>query len=111
MRPDPLRLELSLTGCGSGSDDSGAVSVYSWRQEDIEGYLVAAAGWGNLCVRIFLPLMRPALGPVAIVSAVSGWNEFFFPLVLIRSEENRTLPLGLATMARQFIDDMTEGTR
>ncbi|WP_152360984.1 carbohydrate ABC transporter permease [Microlunatus speluncae] len=105
-----------------------------------EAALVDGAGWGNIYLRIFLPLMRPALGTVAIVSAVSVWNEFFFPLVLIRSEENRTLPLGLATvmaefrtewallfagltiaaipiivlfvlMARQFIDGMTEGTR
>ncbi|WP_152360986.1 ABC transporter substrate-binding protein [Microlunatus speluncae] len=29
---------LSLTGCGSSSDDDGAISVYSWRQEDTEGY-------------------------------------------------------------------------
>lgn len=105
-----------------------------------EAALVDGAGWGNIYLRIFLPLMRPALGTVAIVSAVSVWNEFFFPLVLIRSDEKRTLPLGLATvmaefrtewallfagltiaaipiivlfvlMARQFIDGMTEGTR
>lgn len=105
-----------------------------------EAALVDGAGWGSIFLRIFLPLMRPALGTVAIVSSVSVWNEFFFPLVLIRSEEHRTLPLGLATvmaefrtewallfagltiavipvvvifvlMARQFIDGMTEGTR
>lgn len=105
-----------------------------------EAALVDGAGWRTIYLRVFLPLMRPAIGTVAIVSAVSIWNEFFFPLVLIRSEEKRTLPLGLATvmaefrtewsllfagltiaavpiivlfvlMARQFIDGMTEGTR
>jgi len=105
-----------------------------------EAALVDGAGWRNVFLQMFLPLMRPALGTVAIVTAVSIWNEFFFPLVLIRSEEMRTLPLGLATvmaefrtewsllfagltiavlpvivlfvaMARQFIDGMTEGTR
>ena len=105
-----------------------------------EAALVDGAGLWSLFRRIFLPLMRPAIGTVSIVSAVSIWNEFFFPLVFIRSEEKRTLPLGLATvmaefrtewallfagltiaaipiivlfvlMARQFIDGMTEGTR
>lgn len=105
-----------------------------------EAALVDGAGWRTIYTRVFLPLMRPAIGTVAIVSAVSIWNEFFFPLVLIRSEEKRTLPLGLSTvmaefrtewsllfagltiaavpiivlfvlMARQFIDGMTEGTR
>lgn len=105
-----------------------------------EAALVDGAGWRSIYLRIFLPLMRPALGTVAIVSAVSIWNEFFFPLVLIRSENMRTLPLGLTTvmaefrtewallfagisisaipviilfiaMSRQFMDGMTEGTR
>jgi raffinose/stachyose/melibiose transport system permease protein len=105
-----------------------------------EAALVDGAGWRTIFTRIFLPLMRPALGTVAIVTAVSIWNEFFFPLVMIRSDEKRTLPLGLATvmaefrtewallfagltiaaipiivlfvaMSRQFIDGMVEGTR
>jgi len=105
-----------------------------------EAALVDGASWGKIYTSVFLPLMRPALGTVAIVTSVSIWNEFFFPLVMIRSEGKRTLPLGLSTvmaefrtewallfagltiaaipivilfvtMSRQFIDGMVEGTR
>ena len=42
-----------------------------------------------------LPPIRPALATVAIFNFIPWWNDFFFPLIFIRSEAFKTLPLGL----------------
>ena len=44
---------------------------------------------------IMLPLIKPALGAVAIFSFVSHWNNFFGPLIYLSSQKKYTLALGL----------------
>lgn len=61
---------------------------------------------GGSHVRIFativLPLVRPALATLAIFAFMGSWNSFLWPLVVIRSPELMTLPLGLSTLHGQF---------
>jgi len=45
--------------------------------------------------RIILPMSKPVLGAVAIFSFVFHWNDFFFPLIYLNSQENYTLAIGL----------------
>ncbi|WP_333834822.1 carbohydrate ABC transporter permease [Rubrimonas sp.] len=45
---------------------------------------------------IILPLARPALGTVAILIFIASWNSFIWPLVMMRSEDMFTLPVGIA---------------
>lgn len=52
--------------------------------------------------QIVLPLVRPALATVAVFAFMASWNSFLWPLVIIRSPEFMTLPLGLATLQGQF---------
>ena len=52
--------------------------------------------------RIVVPLAKPGLAAVAILSMIQSWNEFMFALVLTAGV-NRTLPAGIAT----FIDEFT----
>jgi multiple sugar transport system permease protein len=45
--------------------------------------------------RIYLPLARPILAALGILAFVWSWNDYEGPLVLLTSEHNYTLPLGL----------------
>ena len=60
-------------------------------------------------LRIFrsfiLPLSRPALATVAIVQAAPIWNDFFYPLVLLRDKDRYTLPIGLTEFFSQYQSD------
>ncbi|WP_207782622.1 carbohydrate ABC transporter permease [Phytoactinopolyspora limicola] len=67
-----------------------------------EAAMVDGANAWQVYWRVAMPMMRPALATVAIVSIVSMWNEFFFPLVFIRSDELRTIPLGMLTIVGEF---------
>ncbi len=63
------------------------------------------SGWG-LFQHIVIPLIRPSLGTVAILTFLPAWNDFFFPLVFIKTNEMMTLPLGVATLFGQFSQDL-----
>jgi raffinose/stachyose/melibiose transport system permease protein len=54
-----------------------------------------------------LPLARPAMATVAIFNLVNIWNDLWFPLILIRSESQRTLMLGVTRLFGQFQTDWT----
>ncbi|MEZ4670180.1 MAG: carbohydrate ABC transporter permease [Anaerolineae bacterium] len=55
--------------------------------------------------RVMLPLVRPALATVAIFQFVPLWNDFFFPLVLLRSTDKWTLPVGMTRFFGEFQTD------
>jgi len=51
--------------------------------------------------RIVLPVIKPALGALAIYAFLLSWNNFFLPLIFVRSPEMFTLPVGLAAFVGQ----------
>jgi raffinose/stachyose/melibiose transport system permease protein len=54
---------------------------------------------------ILLPLSRPILSTVAVLAIVASWNQFLLPLVMISSEPNWTLPLGVTNFSTQYTTD------
>jgi len=60
-----------------------------------------ASEW-RVMMQIMLPLARPAMVIVAIQNAVPIWNDFFFPLILITSDDLKTLPQGLTVFMGEF---------
>ena len=67
-----------------------------------EAATLDGAGHLRIFATIVVPLVRPALATLAVFAFMSSWNSFLWPLVVIRSPELMTLPLGLATLRGQF---------
>lgn len=61
--------------------------------------------WGALW-RVLLPVVRPALLTLVVLLFVWTWNDFLLALVLVTSEELRTLPLGLAFFQGRYSMDI-----
>ncbi|MEU8825654.1 carbohydrate ABC transporter permease [Streptomyces sp. NPDC048636] len=65
------------------------------------------AAWIDGCsrlgvlLRIVLPLSRPALATVAVLTFLSTWNDLSWPLIAIHHEPQYTLQLGLTTFQGQ----------
>jgi ABC-type glycerol-3-phosphate transport system permease component len=81
---------------------SGAFYIFLFRQffQTIHRELDDAAkidGCGLLGIFwwIMVPLSRPVLITVAILSFLAHWNSFLWPLILLKSEENYTVMIGL----------------
>lgn len=76
--------------------------LVSLPREVEEAALVDGAGYFSIVFRIVVPLARPALATVAVVSFVGIWNEFLFANLLTPSLENQNVQLALAGFQSQF---------
>lgn len=56
----------------------------------------------QILLRIIIPLTAPGLASVAIFAFITSWTEYMFSSVLIISEQNRTVPVGLAGIVGQY---------
>jgi raffinose/stachyose/melibiose transport system permease protein len=65
-----------------------------------------ASDW-RIFFRLVLPLSLPALVTVAILDAVSTWNEFLFALIVLNSDQSKTIPVGLLNFQGQFASNNT----
>ncbi|QTM98045.1 ABC transporter permease subunit [Sediminibacillus dalangtanensis] len=52
--------------------------------------------------KIMLPLMGPSLAAMAILQGLASWNNFLWPLLVLRSNDMFTLPIGLATLLTPY---------
>jgi multiple sugar transport system permease protein len=92
---------------------AGAFGVFLMRQfmmgipdELLEAARVDGATEWYLFWRIVMPLSGPALATLGILTFMSSWNMFTWPLVVATSENMYTLPVALATFSRgQFSSD------
>lgn len=85
---------------------ASAFGIFLMRQfvtASIPKDLIEAArmdGCGELGVfwRIVLPLLKPALGTLGLITFIASWNNFIGPLIVMRSPEMYTLPLALRSL-------------
>ena len=52
--------------------------------------------------KIILPLVVPGIAAVAIFVLINGWNEYLFASTFMKSYENWTLPIGIASFSGQY---------
>jgi multiple sugar transport system permease protein len=48
--------------------------------------------------RIVVPLLRPAMGTLGLITFIASWNNFIGPLIVMRSPDMYTLPLALRSL-------------
>ena len=61
------------------------------------GRIDGASEWG-LFLRIGIPLSRGALSILSVLVFLTAWNDYLWPLIVLRTPEKFTYPLGLATL-------------
>ncbi len=57
-----------------------------------------ATPW-QIIVKVFLPLMWPALVATSLLAFIAAWNEFLFALTFTLSNEQRTVPVAIALIS------------
>ena len=54
---------------------------------------------------ILMPIIRPSLATVAIITFVNSWNDFFWPSLMLHTRTNMTLQVGLVALQGMFASD------
>ena len=55
--------------------------------------------------RVALPLARPALATLAVITFLASWNDFLWPLLILQQADLMTLPPGLATLQGAYTSE------
>ena len=71
--------------------------------ELLESALVDGCGYVRFFLWITLPLSRPILATVAVISFVVSWNNFLLPLVVLNTADKYPWTLGLMDYQGEFI--------
>ncbi len=64
----------------------------------IEAARMDGCGEIGIYARIVLPLLKPALGTLGLITFIASWNNFMGPLIVMRSPDMYTLPLALRSL-------------
>lgn len=88
----------------------GALNIFLIRQffmqipRDLdEAALIDGASHFTIWRKIYLPLSRPVMVTVALLTILTTWNDFLGPLIYLTSPRNYTLALGLNMFQGLFI--------
>jgi multiple sugar transport system permease protein len=91
---------------------AGAFGVFFLRQffvslpvELEEAAVLDGANRWQIFVRVILPLSMPALATLALLSFLTNWNDFLWPLYVLFSPDRLTLQPGLSTLQSAFTTD------
>ena len=87
----------------------GASTIFFFRQYMIglpkelldAGRIDGATEYG-ICVKIMLPITKPAFASMAILCSMGAWNNMLWPLMVFRSAEKFTLPIGLNSLLTPY---------
>jgi multiple sugar transport system permease protein len=93
---------------------AGAFGVFFLRQfflslpaELEEAALIDGANRFQIFTRIILPLSKAPLATLAVLSFLTNWNDFLWPVYVLFSPQNLTLPPGLKTLQGAYTTDYT----
>ncbi|MFF2845357.1 carbohydrate ABC transporter permease [Streptomyces sp. NPDC058001] len=85
---------------------AGALGVFLMRQfmqsipdELLEAARMDGASEWYIFWRIVMPLVKPALATLTIITFLASWNNFVWPLIATNDPDKYTLPVALATFA------------
>lgn len=62
----------------------------------IEAARLDGASWWRIYYQVVMPLCRPAISAVAILTFIASWNAFLWPLLVLTQTKSQTIPVGLS---------------
>ncbi|MGS0686318.1 carbohydrate ABC transporter permease [Nakamurella sp. GG22] len=91
---------------------AGAFGVFFLRQfflalpvELEEAAMIDGAGKWRTFLTVIIPLSKPALATLALLTFLANWNDFLWPLYVLFSPERLTIQPGLSTLQSAYTTD------
>ena len=87
----------------------GASTIFFFKQymsglpkELLDAGRIDGATEFGICIKIMLPITKPAFAAMAILSSMGAWNSMLWPLLVFRDASKFTLPIGLNTLLTPY---------
>jgi multiple sugar transport system permease protein len=69
--------------------------------EVLEAARIDGAGEWRILRSVVLPMSKPVLAVIGVLTFIAGWNSFLWPLVIATDSDNYTLSVGLSLLNKQ----------
>lgn len=70
-----------------------------------EAAIIDGCGKFGFLVRMVIPLSKPIITTIAVLTLVGSWNQFLLPLLVLNDDKKFTLPLGVMQYQGQYATD------
>jgi multiple sugar transport system permease protein len=115
-----MPLFLMLRGMGLVNTYAGALvpwlasvfGIFMVRQyaltipdEILEAARIDGASELRIFVSVVLPVLKPIIVTLAVLTFLGSWNDFMWPLIVLTDHEVQTLPVALAALSREHVQD------
>lgn len=77
----------------------------SFPRELLQAGRVDGLGEWRLFARVYIPTMKPTYAAAAIITFMNYWNSFLWPLIALQSQDKKTLPLIVSSLASSYNPD------
>ena len=74
--------------------------------EMLEAARIDGASEGQIFRRVVLPTLQPIIVTLALFVFLGSWNDFLWPLIILTDQSNYTLPVALAALSREHVQDI-----
>ena len=73
--------------------------------EMLEAARIDGAGEARIFVSVVLPVLKPIVVTLAVLTFLGAWNDFMWPLIVLTDHRVQTLPVALAALSREHVQD------
>jgi lactose/L-arabinose transport system permease protein len=91
---------------------STAFLIFFFRQntktfpmETIQSARIDGLSEFGIFIRIFMPMMKSSYAAAAIITFMSSWNNYMWPLISLQTKDQRTLPLLISSLGTAYTPD------
>ncbi len=72
----------------------------------IEAARIDGLGELRIFALVVLPLLKPIIVTLAVLTFLGSWNDFMWPLIVLTDHDVQTLPVALAALSREHVQDV-----
>lgn len=91
---------------------STAFLIFFFRQntknfpfETIQSARIDGLGEFGIFLKIYMPMMKSTYAAAAIITFMSSWNNYMWPLISLQTKDQRTLPLMISSLGTAYTPD------
>lgn len=77
----------------------------SFPYETIQSARIDGLGELGIFFKIYMPMMKSTYAAAAIITFMSSWNNYMWPLISLQTKEQRTLPLMISSLGTAYTPD------
>lgn len=80
-------------------------STRSFPTEIIEAARIEGLGELGIFLRMYVPIMKSTFAAAAVITFMNAWNSYLWPLIIMQTEESKTMPLLISSLIAGYTID------